>query len=186
MQDSPQQTTPAWFSSEPAEQPQYRSKKHPSIVYILLVVVLIGLAIVGVMIWVSSKSQCISAEQYKMLSGSSLAAEDGSIGMYTATTAFTTKGTLEPSGVETINRLANFYSNHPHSSLRFDVKSSFSSLDDKSDVQNNSIKLRKELIDSGVPAAATTIQQPTYLASEDDTPTAAPSYTVSVVAERCS
>ena len=186
MQESPSpQSTPSWFISESPQQPSGPHKKHGSILRVILIVACIGLIIAAAGVWLTNQAHCISAEDYKILSGAAYAEKNQAIGMYTATVAFTAKGALESSSVETVHTLASFYGDHQQSSLRFDIKSSFSSLNDKATTQSNSIKLRKELIANGVPAAATTIQQPSYLSSEDDASTPEPSYTVSVVAERC-
>lgn len=186
MQQSPPPSTrpdglPDWFSdSQPAAQPQATvatkpprrplGRKTKALIVIVLAVILV---VAGVNAYrIITVPACLSSNDYKQLTGNDYGDQlQPQSDFYTALVGFglnSTDYSTDDSGEALVKKLAKFYTDRPHTSIRFSLQSTFLDGIDRSIMRQRVEKIQSDLIKLGVPTEDVVTPQPTFVTPEED------------------
>ena len=177
--------TPDWFTSSidtplPTPKPKRGRKK------LIAVALLVILCVTGVTAHHLATPTCLTAADYKQLTGVDYDSStlDPTSAFYTTLVQFQPdSATYANNSDSEVKKLAEFYATHTHTSMQFTIEGTFTDDTYRNVTQDRIKTVQASLTSAGIPAASVVASEPNLaqLEEDDDTPTDSQAVTVSIV-----
>lgn len=181
MNDQPQ-SQPDWWSDAQASPPLPTPKRSQKRLFIIaLAVILVGIAAAAIAIITpgARRTECLTVQDYKILTGADLDDDllSSTTNFYTYVVGFKPHSTSygattdnDTSGLQMLQRTAQLYRDRKTVSMYVTIHSNYFTKDATRLAQQRADIVRAELTRLGIPDSAIEIQEPSYTPPEDETP----------------